>query len=112
MRILDTLPRTAMVSFVAAFSLSGCWSPPQIGPDRETFKAVDALYTAISLREPGLVETCTSKLKDLKAAGKLPEAASASLESIIHEAKEGRWEPSQERLASFMEGQRRWTGSD
>src|SRR3954451_2368565 len=112
MKTFDTLSRVALTSFVAAVSLSGCWSPAQIGPDRDTFKAVDALYTAISLREPGLVESCSSRLGDLKAAGKLPEAASASLESIIHEAKEGRWEPSQERLASFMEGQRRWTGSD
>lgn len=90
-----------------AWSLPGCGAPPQIGPDRDTFKAVDALYTAISLREPRLVENCTSRLNDLKAAGKVPEAAFLSLESIILEAREGRWEPSQERLAGFMEGQRR-----
>ena len=92
---------------IATVALTGCWAPPQIGPDKDTFKAVDALYTAISLREPKLVESCVSKLNELKAAGKVPEAAFRSLDSIVLEAKEGRWEPSQERLASFMEGQRR-----
>ena len=30
----------------------GCFGPPQMGPDREAFKAIDALYTAVSLHEP------------------------------------------------------------
>jgi hypothetical protein len=94
-------------SLVLILSIPGCWSPPQIGPDRETFKAVDALYTAISLRDPKLVESCVSRLTDLRSAGKVPEAAFVSLDSIVVEAREGKWEPSQERLAGFMEGQRR-----
>ena len=65
----------ALAVLIATVALTGCWAPPQIGPDRDTFKAVDALYTAISLREPKLVESCVSKLNDLKAAGKVPEAA-------------------------------------
>jgi len=87
--------------------LPGCWSPAQIGADRDTFKTVDALYTAISLRDPKLVDQCASRLKSLESAGKLPADALVSLDSMIAEAKDGRWEPSQERLATFMEGQRR-----
>jgi hypothetical protein len=104
---MDRKAAAAVASLIVALSLSGCWAPPQIGPDRDTFKAVDALYTAISLRDPKLVENCASRLKELRAAGKVPEAAFLTLDSIILEASEGHWEPSQERLAVFMEGQER-----
>jgi hypothetical protein len=85
----------------------GCGGPTQIGADKDTFKAVDALYTAVGLRDARLVVLCEEKLKSLRGAGKIPEAASGSLESIIAEAKGGKWEPAQERLSKFMEGQRR-----
>src|SRR5260370_42065447 len=85
----------------------GCGGPPQIGADKETFKAVDALYTAVGLRDARLVDQCQEKLKTLRGAGKIPEDAARALESIIVEAKGGKWEPAQERLSKFMEGQRR-----
>lgn len=86
---------------------AGCGGPPQIGADRETFKAVDALYTAVSLRDPKLVAQCSATLKGLHDASKVPDRAFSSLESIIAEAKDGKWEPAQKRLSDFMEGQRR-----
>src|SRR5262245_34712897 len=91
---------------ILLLGLGGC-SPPQIGTDRDTFKAVDALYTAVSLRDAKLVDDCERRLKSLREAGKLPESASSSLGAIIAQAKGGEWEPAQERLATFMEGQRR-----
>lgn len=91
---------------LAALLLAGCGSP-QMGADREAFKAVDALYTAVSLRDNKLVDQCAGQLRELRTAGKLPDDAAAALDSIIDEAKAGRWEPSQLRLASFMEAQRR-----
>jgi hypothetical protein len=87
--------------------LGGCGGPPQIGADRETFRAVDALYTAVGLRDGPLVDRCRSKLDGLRDAGKIPGSAARSLDSIIADAKEGRWETAQDRLARFMEGQRR-----
>src|SRR5690242_8777815 len=103
--------RATTATFVAflllGLAIGGCGSHAQIGPDPDTFKAVDALYTAISLRDPKLVDQCAGKLKELQAAGKIPDAAYASLDGMIGEAKSGAWEPSQERLASFMEAQRR-----
>jgi hypothetical protein len=90
-----------------ALIIGGCGSQPQIGPDREAFKSVDALYTAISLRDPGLLDRCAARLGELAASGKLPEPAHRSLGEIIAEARSGRWEPSQEQLARFMEAQRR-----
>ncbi len=90
-----------------ALAVGGCWAPPQIGGDEKSFKAVDALYTAVSLRETKLVDQCEGDLKGLREAGSLGEDASKALESIIAEARGGAWEDAQSRLARFMEGQRR-----
>lgn len=90
-----------------AWGLSGCFSPPQMGADREAFKAVDALYTAVSLRDAGKVDQCAAKLKALHDAGKMPDSAYSSLESIIAVAKDEKWDRAVERLGTFMEGQRR-----
>ena len=89
------------------FALGGCGSPPQIGADRDVFNAVDALDTAVSLRGLKLVDRCETTLKDLRDAGKLPEAAFKSLGAIIAEARGGKWEPARDHLGQFMEEQRR-----
>ena len=101
------MKRTALSVTLLVACLSGCGGPPQIGPDRDTFKAVDALYTAVSLRDARLVAQCATTLKDHQAQGKLPESAGATLEAIISETREGKWEASQSRLGDFMRGQRR-----
>ncbi len=85
----------------------GCGGPAQIGADRDSFKAVDALYTAVSLRDPKLVGQCEARLKGLRDASKMPQGAFSTLQSIIAETNDGRWEPAQDRLANFMEGQSR-----
>jgi hypothetical protein len=87
-------------------ALGGC-GQPQIGADKEAFKTVDALYTAVSLREPKLVDGCEQRLKSLREEGKLPEAASNALVSIIAETRDGKWEPAFDHLSVFMQGQRR-----
>jgi hypothetical protein len=92
--------------------LGGCGGPPQIGADKDTFKTVDALYTAVSLRDPKLVGQCAAKLQRLRDASKIPAGAYSSLESIIAAANDGKWESAQERLSTFMEGQRRSSRGD
>lgn len=96
----------ALALVLLGAAIGGCGTP-SMGVDKDTFKAVDALYTAISLRDLRLVEQCEERLKTLRSEGKLPEAAAASLTSIIAEGKKGNWESSQSDLAKFMEGQRR-----
>ena len=93
--------------FFLALGCGGCGGPPQIGEDRDTFKTVDALYTAVSLRDLKLVGQCETKLKELRDASRIPEGAFSSLGSIISEARDGKWEPALEHLSTFMEGQRR-----
>ncbi len=98
--------RPWIASALAALAV-GCGGPPQMGPDPETFKAVDALFTAVSLRETPLVDRCEAQLRELQSSGKLPEPASKELAAICEEARGGRWEPAQVRLREFMKGQRR-----
>ena len=98
--------RCILFTVLIALGIGGC-SPPQIGPDKATFKAVDALYTAVSLRELKYLERSEKALQELKAQGKLPESAARSLDAIIAEARGGDWEPAQRRLGDFMRGQTR-----
>ena len=103
------MKRLAVVTLAASLLLpgfGGC-GPPQIGADRDVFKNVDALYTAVSLRDPALLDRCAGKLRALRDAGKLPPAAGRSLEGIVAEARGGKWERAQSRLGDFMLGQTR-----
>lgn len=86
--------------------LSGC-GVPQIGMDESTFQGVDALYTAVSLRDPKLLEACEANLGRLRSEQKLPEEAGRALDGFIEQARAGDWEDAQTRLADFMRGQRR-----
>ena len=74
---------TRLGSFIAfllcpLFGIVGC-GEPQIGSDKETFKTVDALYTAVGLKDTKLVDQCREKLEGLRQGGKLPEDAARSL---------------------------------
>ena len=84
----------------------GC-GPAQIGPDEESFKAVDALYTAVTSKKPELLDRCEKRLKELNAAGKLSSSAHRELEAIIKKSRAGDWRPAAEQLSEFMKGQRR-----
>ena len=95
-----------LLSILLSIPAGGC-GPPQLGGGERPFKAVDALYTAVSLRDPRLVDQCEQTLLGLKAGGDLPEEPAKALDAIIAEARAGRWEPAQARLGDFMRAQRR-----
>jgi len=98
--------KTFVVAVLLA-GLSGCGGPPQLGQNEASFKAVDALYTAVSLRDLRLLDRCKKSLEDLRANETLTPAASKSLQAIIAQAEAGKWETAQGRLGDFMRGQRR-----
>jgi len=99
--------RTRVAAIVLVLGIAGCGVPAQIGPDPEVFKTIDALYTAVSLRDPNLVDSCLERLKDYREGGKLPDDAFLALEAMIEEGKGGAWEDAQTQLNRFMQGQRR-----
>ncbi len=106
----DVRSRSATFMWIAsllAIGLVGCWGEHQIGPSKETFRTVDALYTAVGLRDLRLVQQSENKLKSLRDDDQIPTEAADTLFAIVAEAKAGSWEPAQLRLSQFMEGQRR-----
>ncbi len=105
--------RRAIIGSVAAglaiAVLAWQWwkAPPQIGSDQEVVDAVDALFTAITSRDAARLARCEEKLHRLRDSGRLPRAASTSLDRVIRTARSGRWRNAAETLYAFMKAQRR-----
>lgn len=87
--------------------LLGCGGPPHMGLDREVFSTVDALYTAVGIKDMNQVERCEKTLRELHAAGKLPQDAWQALSGIIGRARDGSWDSAAGELRWFMKGQKR-----
>lgn len=81
--------------------------PPQMGADEEVFNTVDALFTAVTAKDPRLVEQCEQRLNGYREANKLPAGAAAYLDGVITQTKNGQWESAAHRLYDFMTVQRR-----
>jgi hypothetical protein len=99
--------RYAPFLVIAVVCLAGCGKPAQMGSDPEVFRAVDALYTAVTSRRPPLLEQCAKNVEKLRAAEKIPEPAYEELSGIIERARGGDWKPAADRLHWFMRGQKR-----
>jgi hypothetical protein len=85
----------------------GCGRPPQMGADEEVFRAVDALFTALTARDEKLLGECERRLRAHRDAGKMPSGAAAYLDGVIRKARAGGWESAAQRLYDFMRAQRR-----
>jgi len=105
---------------VAVFVLIGCGvllgaavliyfltRPPQMGTSERAFNTVDALYTAVRLRDAGKVSDCERRLHEYRDAGELPTDAAKSLDDIIATTRSGDWDGATGRLYEFMLAQRR-----
>ncbi|WZO98925.1 hypothetical protein EP7_000516 [Isosphaeraceae bacterium EP7] len=96
------------VELLAALLLSctvmaaGCGRAPAIGPDKEVFTTIDALYTAVSMKDAGQLERNATSLNRFHEAGRLPDGAHEALAAIVFEAKGGEWEPARQKLRDFM----------
>jgi hypothetical protein len=82
-------------------------SPPQLGHDEEVFQTVDALFTALTSRDPQRLGDCEQRLQFQRETGRLPARAARSLDGVIAQARRGEWQPAAERLYRFMHGQQR-----
>ena len=85
-------------------------SAPQLGPDPEARRTADALFTAVTARDPKRLEQCAQRLDQLKQAGKLPDAAANYLDGVVKQARAGDWEPAAQRLYDFALDQRYHAG--
>lgn len=81
--------------------------PPQMGTSQRVFRTVDALYTAVRMRDEAKVADCERRLHECRDAGQLPPDAARSLDGIIATARGGKWDAATEGLYEFMLAQRR-----
>ena len=81
--------------------------PPQMGTSEEVFRTVDALYTAVRMKDDAKVTDCERRLHAARDKGELPADAARSLDDIISTARGGGWDAATERLYQFMLAQRR-----
>lgn len=80
--------------------------PPQMKTDEEVFKTVDALFTAVTSRDPVRLEECEKRLATYRAEGRTSEAVATKLDGIVKEARGGEWKPAAKKLYTFIMGQR------
>lgn len=90
-----------------AWLLFGWRTIPQLSGDEDAFRSVDALFTAVTAHNQQLVTECAERLAALQRQGKLPAESAGYLDSIVAQARDGRWQTSSERLYEFMLAQRR-----
>jgi hypothetical protein len=83
-----------------------------MGPDEDVFKAVDALFTAVTSRDEKRLGDCEQRLGSLKETGQLPPEAGAYLDGVIRSARADRWESAAQTLYTFMRAQRREEADD
>lgn len=81
--------------------------PPQMGTDEEVFKTVDALYTAVRMKDEAKVAQCDTLLQSYRESGKLAKDSAAYLDRVIAKARDRQWESATEKLYEFMLAQRR-----
>ena len=96
-----------LICGVCLLAAGGCGSPPQMSDDPTSFKEVEALWTALGSKRADLLTQTEKSLNALHTAGKLPDDAHQSLQSIVDTAKAGDWQSARTTLRAFMEGQRR-----
>jgi len=107
---LFTSLRLAFFAGLVVVLLGGCSRTPQIGGDRECLAAADALWTAVTARQSGLLESSAAEIEQLHAEAKLPDDAFAALGAIIASARAERWPEARVALKTFVRGQRRAAG--
>ncbi len=85
------------------------WSrlpPPQLEADEQVFNTVDALFTAMTARDRTRLESCEERLIAYHEDGRISDDVAATLDGMIQQARDGKWEPAAKSLYGFMLGQR------
>lgn len=91
-----------------AFWIYTLWNTiPQIGPQPQVLKTVDALYTAIRNQDLPRIQTCEKQLLLYLDEGTLPKKPCQHLMGIIAQAKNEEWQIASKSLYRFMLDQQR-----
>ena len=103
-------PRSkCLAMLLAGFCLvlsAGCGGAPQLGGNEQCLAAADALWTAVTAKQPKLLEHSAGEIEKLHAAGTLPDDAFNSLSQIVASARAGQWPEARKALKAFARSQR------
>lgn len=89
---------------VVLLTTSGCGYTPALESE-DGFRAVDALYTALTSRRAELVTSVEADLRQLHSKGQLSPDVMGSLSAIIEKARSGSWQKAAEDLDYFIRNQ-------
>lgn len=92
---------------IAAIIVLSWRSEPQMGTHEESYRTVDALYTAVRNRDAKGRDAAEVRLIAYREAGAFPANASKRLREIIALTRQGEWELATRKLYAFMNAQRR-----
>jgi hypothetical protein len=95
------------LALLAGLFAGGCADTPQLGSDEASWTTADALWTAITAKNPTMVEDCAKRIRKLETSGKLAPETAAALQALIEQAREGDWDDARGELKTFVQGQRR-----
>lgn len=90
----------------AACCTLGCGQTPQLGGNRESLAAADALWTSVTAKRLDLLDQSESRIAELHAAAKVPDDAFEVLAGVIATARAGQWSDARLALKAFVRGQR------
>ncbi|MEO2088345.1 MAG: hypothetical protein ABGY75_02470 [Gemmataceae bacterium] len=82
-------------------ALGGCGKPTEDA--RQNRRLVDALLTAVTVRNPKEMEKCKGLLDKRRADGVLSESSHQRLLEIFAQAKSGKWSEAEDALYRFRE---------
>ena len=82
-----------------ALALSGCSEPTQV--ERDNRRLLDALLTAITVKNSGWLEDHAALADKRREAGHLTEWEYAQLASIIEKGRSGDWQAAEQKAYDF-----------
>jgi hypothetical protein len=102
--------KVAIGTASAGLLLLGIWyaawgRTPQVGVDKDSLRAVDALYTAVTSHNPTRLAQCEERLHTLRDEGKMPRRTADYLDGLIGTARGGDWKGATHKLFDFMRAQ-------
>jgi hypothetical protein len=94
------------LSLLGLLLTAGCNRTPQMGGNEECMTAVDALWTAINVKQTELLDHSQAEIERLHTSGAMPDGAFENLSSIVTTARAGQWPAARAALRQFIRGQR------
>lgn len=92
-----------LFALTLVIALGGCGKPSEDA--RQNRRLVDALLTAITVKNPKELEKCKGLLDKRRADGVLSESCHKRLGEIFAQAKAGKWSEAEESLYKFRDAE-------